>query len=237
MRTHTHTGCEVGDRARCRCPRATTSSLSLVSATVARTVLSTDVTIGKEQVRGFLVAAYALSWFIVMVSDHSHGPFSWFIMKLRDMSFWFPVIVFSSCISFAHRSRRWPRDRASASKRERDETDDFLRPTHHPLACHVGTQAGTYAWIGSGVRGLRSTGRIRQGMLSLCIVGGCGIRQVPTRSALSRTRPTELRQLRLRGEIRVNETWFRHIASTDGTRDSLVCRIPHCVRAHSSVGG
>ena len=100
--------------------------------------------------------------------------------------------------------------RQSASKRERDETDDFLRPTNHPLACHVGTQAGTYAWIGSGVRGLRSTGRIRQGMLSLCIVGGCCIRQVPTRSALSRTRPTELRQLRLRGEIRVNETWFRH---------------------------
>lgn len=175
-----------------------------------------------------------------MVHCHGLGPFSWSILMVHNEIEGHVLLVSGYRFLLAHLFRAQESHvapRQSASKRERDETDDFLRPTHHPLACHVGTQAGTYAWIGSGVRGLRSTGRIRQGMLSLCIVGGCGIRQVPTRSALSRTRPTELRQLRLRGEIRVNETWFRHIASTDGTRDSLVCRIPHCVRAHSSVGG
>ena len=122
----------MGDRARCRCPRATTSSLSLVSATVARTVLSTVVTIGKEQVRWFLVAAYALSWFIVMVSDHSNGPFSWFIMKLRDMSFWFPVIVSPRASLSRTGVAGGP---ATEREQERARRDGRLFETNPPSPC------------------------------------------------------------------------------------------------------
>ena len=101
-----------------------------------------------------------------MVHCHGLGPFSWSILMVHNEIEGHVLLVSGYRFLLVHLFRAQESQvapRQSASKRERDETDDFLRPTHHPLACHVGTQAGTYAWIGSGVRGLRSTGRIRQG--------------------------------------------------------------------------